>query len=622
MRYRTGVVGFLFLSVATFGMLGCNFGSSGGGGGQVTSMVADDQACNVSGGGNVCAPISGALAGAVLVSEIPGNPPLASGNIYQATPSNLVGMQEKSFNLALPGNWQSQVIWPQTPLCNTGIAGQCVCPPAQTSGVITFTAPNAIINWRCPYTGPNPQPVIVYANALPTTLTINEGSFAYSSTHGMPTMYLYQQNGNGPIGSVTATSVASDGSSVTFPFPTQSNGSPLPVSMYAYVLSEPDPGGSGATDSLGLGYLTVVNDATATTPYGIASYDVGTSLQTYLQIGTRITNTIGPLSSVPNYGVTLASLGQFCLNGILTCTTVGTTPVALGFYNFTTTEVNKTGECTGNPLSPTYSCDYKWTNQTAPQSAIVANFGSNNVSIVNLSTMVVTATLPVGTQPVDVLVAPNQSTAFVANYGSNTITEINLKTNTVAATLAVGAAPASLTMDPGGNDFWIGGNGYLSEVSLSSFSVVSTTPVSGQVTALAISAALNSWVYTTISSDRTTFTSQAAVITTGTPVVNFLGQMSTADSDYVLGGGSSSTPPPYLKASIIVSGNLGNGLAVTSTPTGYQVLDLVAHTVLESSNTPSPVRGLAVDVSQSMAYLTAPDSGHIYTVPVPAPDAE
>ncbi len=265
-----------------------------------------------------------------------------------------------------------------------------------------------------------------------------------------------------------------------------------------------------------------------------------------------------------------------------------------------------------------YTCYISYSYYTAPQSAIVANYGGNSVSIVNLSAMTVAATIPVGVEPVSVLVSPDGSKAYVANYGSDTISEINLSTNSVIATLAVGTAPDALSPDPSGNYFWVAGLNYISKVSYSTFSIVSTTPVNGQVTALAISGAQNEWVYATVSTDLTTFSSQDAVITTGSPTIHSEAQMSTAGTYYMLGGGGGSTPPPYLKASIVVSSNYNNGIEVTSTPTGFAVLDLVAHKQLIAGTTPTPVRGIATDPAQGVAYLTAPESNSLITVPLPA----
>ena len=87
---------------------------------------------------------------------------------------------------------------------------------------------------------------------------------------------------------------------------------------------------------------------------------------------------------------------------------------------------------------------------------------------------------------------------------------------------------------------------------------------------------------------------------------------------FYIGNGTSSTPPPYLKSSVVITASSGNGIVVTSSPTGFVVLDIVAHTQIMQGTTASPVRGIAVDPLESLAYLTAPDSNSLITVPLPA----
>jgi len=476
-----------------------------------------------------------------------------------------------------------------------------------------------MLSWQCNFASPIGT-AVVPANAIPATLTVTQGFYPFVTTHGMPSLYVYQQNTLGPVASVMATSVASDASSATFPFPYRSNGAALQAGMYSYAAYEPDPNGLGTQDPLGSGYLSVFsNDTSRTTPYGIDAYDVGTSYTTeYISNGTT-SSTTTPGTSAAGYLVTLATPGQLCLNAT-PCVQVGTTPTAVKAYGSVTTAGSETGGCYVNYVDYSYNCTFNWTNTTMPQYAITANYGSNNVSIVNLSTMAVAATIPVGNGPVAVLISPDQTKAFVANYNSNTISEINLSTNTVIATLVVGTAPDTLALDPSGSYLWVAGLNYISEVSLSSFTVVSTSSVTGQVTALGIAGAQNEWVYTTVSTDLSTFQVHDAAITTGTLTINSGTAMPTANTLYVLGGGGGSLPPSYVKASAVVSSNFGNGIVVMSTPTGFVVWDAVQHKQIMQGTTPSPVRGIATDALQSLAYLTAPESNSFITVPVPAPD--
>ena len=93
----------------------------------------------------------------------------------------------------------------------------------------------------------------------------------------------------------------------------------------------------------------------------------------------------------------------------------------------------------------------------------VANFGSNNVSVINATNTVV-ATIPVGTNPAGVTYG--NGNAYVANYGSNTVSVID-STNTVVATIPVGTNPSGVTY---GN-----GNAYVTNFASNSVSVIDST---------------------------------------------------------------------------------------------------------------------------------------------------
>ncbi len=75
------------------------------------------------------------------------------------------------------------------------------------------------------------------------------------------------------------------------------------------------------------------------------------------------------------------------------------------------------------------------------QNAYITNSNDNTVSVINVATNTVTATIAVGAQPQGVSVSPDGNKVYVANYGSNTVSVINTATNTVTATITVGSQP-------------------------------------------------------------------------------------------------------------------------------------------------------------------------------------
>jgi YVTN family beta-propeller protein len=72
----------------------------------------------------------------------------------------------------------------------------------------------------------------------------------------------------------------------------------------------------------------------------------------------------------------------------------------------------------------------------------VANFGSNNVSVIATATnTVIGSPIPIGTNPAGVAVTPDGGKVYVANSGSNNVSVIATATNTVTATIPVGNNP-------------------------------------------------------------------------------------------------------------------------------------------------------------------------------------
>jgi YVTN family beta-propeller protein len=78
----------------------------------------------------------------------------------------------------------------------------------------------------------------------------------------------------------------------------------------------------------------------------------------------------------------------------------------------------------------------------------VANFNSNDVTVIDGATYAVIATIPVGTNPNGVGVNPLTNRIFVTNQDDNTVSVINGVTNTVIATVPVGAHPFAVGVNP------------------------------------------------------------------------------------------------------------------------------------------------------------------------------
>ena len=76
--------------------------------------------------------------------------------------------------------------------------------------------------------------------------------------------------------------------------------------------------------------------------------------------------------------------------------------------------------------------------------AYISNALGNTVSVIDTTTQIVIATVPVGTEPYGVAVNPAGTRVYVANLLDNTVSVIDTTTLTVIATVSVGTGPIAL----------------------------------------------------------------------------------------------------------------------------------------------------------------------------------
>ena len=76
--------------------------------------------------------------------------------------------------------------------------------------------------------------------------------------------------------------------------------------------------------------------------------------------------------------------------------------------------------------------------------AYISNALGNTVSVIDTTTQIVIATVPVGTEPYGVAVNPAGTRVYVANLLDNTVSVIDTTTQTVIATVSVGTGPIAL----------------------------------------------------------------------------------------------------------------------------------------------------------------------------------
>src|SRR5659263_88142 len=85
---------------------------------------------------------------------------------------------------------------------------------------------------------------------------------------------------------------------------------------------------------------------------------------------------------------------------------------------------------------------------------------SNGTSVIDTATNTVTATVNVGTWPYGVAVNPTGTKVYVTYYFDNTISVIDTASNTVTATVNVGIKPSGVAVNPTGTKVYVA-NSYI-----------------------------------------------------------------------------------------------------------------------------------------------------------------
>ncbi|MGB6501584.1 MAG: YncE family protein [Thermoplasmata archaeon] len=131
------------------------------------------------------------------------------------------------------------------------------------------------------------------------------------------------------------------------------------------------------------------------------------------------------------------------------------------------------------------------TNNTA---FVASEFG-DNVSVIDLTTNHVVATIPVGSEPYPQAIALDTTnwTVYVVNSGSQNVSVISIGEESVIASIPVGAAPDAVAVNSFNHDVYVanGGDGTVSIISPATTipHVIATVPVEADPDALAVNSA-------------------------------------------------------------------------------------------------------------------------------------
>ena len=118
-------------------------------------------------------------------------------------------------------------------------------------------------------------------------------------------------------------------------------------------------------------------------------------------------------------------------------------------------------------------------NAGAAPKAYVGNFKDNTVSVIDIDTAAVVATVPVVAGPHGMAVTPDGRRVFVSGDTSSGVSVIDTATDRVIQTIDVGKTPHGVAMTPDGKTLLVAvyGEGRVAFVDVASNSVVATVPV-------------------------------------------------------------------------------------------------------------------------------------------------
>ena len=216
----------------------------------------------------------------------------------------------------------------------------------------------------------------------------------------------------------------------------------------------------------------------------------------------------------------------------------------------------------------------------------VANYSSNNVSVIRPSDNTVVSTVTVSTGPIGIAYSPSNDRIYVANYGGNNVSVIRPSDNTVVSTVTVSTGPQGIAYSPSNDRIYVANNGdnNVSVIRPSDNTVVSTVTVSTGPFGIAYSPS-NDRIYVVnyssnnVSVIRPSDNTVVSTVTVGTNPRNVAYSPSN-DRIYVVNYSSNNvsviypsiTPSPTTLAGFGITDAFSNVLSGTTTTIGGSLL--------------------------------------------------
>lgn len=109
----------------------------------------------------------------------------------------------------------------------------------------------------------------------------------------------------------------------------------------------------------------------------------------------------------------------------------------------------------------------------------VANYNSNNISVIETANNSHIATVPAGRSPYGIAVTPDGTKVYVTNYNSSNVSVINTATNSVIASVNAGEYPEGIEVTPDGTKVFVvnSGSNNVSVIDTATNNVIATVNV-------------------------------------------------------------------------------------------------------------------------------------------------
>lgn len=220
---------------------------------------------------------------------------------------------------------------------------------------------------------------------------------------------------------------------------------------------------------------------------------------------------------------------------------------------------------------------------------LITDVINNTLYVINPVTNTVTNTIPIGNEAYGLAVTPDCTKAYVANSADNTVSIINITTNSVIGTIPVGSSPYWVVVSPNGTRAYVANfnSNTVSVINTITDAVIATIPVGTSPAGLAITPN-NNTVLVTNGGNNTVSVIDALTntLTTNIPVPNQPISITVNSSGTIAYVGSGNNT--NISCINLVTNTLTNTLLIAGTGVGESVIlhpnDNILYIVGNNSN--------------------------------------